>query len=1157
MALRPVTLDDKYDLEQECVFITGTQAVVRLALMQKERDRRVGLNTGGFVTGYRGSPLGSLDQQFERAHALLQPKDIVFQPGINEDLAATALWGAQQAEMRGEGRFDGVFGIWYGKGPGADRSGDALRHANLAGTSANGGVIALMGDDHTCESSTTAHQSEFAFVDAMIPILSPAGVQEILDYGLHGWALSRYAGTWCGIKCVKDTVESTSIVDGRIDRVKIALPDDFEMPEGGLNIRPGDPPLVQEARLHDHKLDVVRAYLRANRLDRIVLAGGRRPRLGIAAPGKSYLDVLQALDSLGIDEVKAARLGIRLYKVACPWPLEPEGLRCFADRLDMIVVVEEKRSLVETQIKELLYGTTKPPVIVGKKDEDGRSLLPAKGALDPNDIAIAIGERILRFVHDDGVAARLEELRGFQHMLAETADVATRLPYFCAGCPHNSSTVVPDDSRAYAGIGCHYMAQWMDRTTAGYTQMGAEGANWIGEAPFSSRDHVFQNIGDGTYNHSGYLAIRAARAAGVNITYKILYNDAVAMTGGQRNDGDLTVDQIARQVAAEGASRVAVVTDEPEKYPSSVQWPAGTTIHHRSELDAVQKTLRQVPGLTVLVYDQTCAAEKRRRRKRGRYPDPAKRVFINELVCEGCGDCGLKSNCVAVTPVETEFGRKRRIDQSACNKDFSCLEGFCPSFVTVEGGRLRQGGTEGSRPPAPSALPEPTIPELDRTYAIMVTGVGGTGVVTIGALIGMAAHLEGKGCGVIDMAGLAQKGGAVLTHLKLAPCPEGVHAIRVAAGEADLVLGCDMVVAGSRKVLASITPGHTRIVLNTHEAYPGEITRDADFRLPIERLRRTIAERAGAERVDMLDATGLATAMLGDAILANVFMLGFAWQRGTIPVSREAIERAVELNGVSVERNLAAFHWGRMAAEDPAVTTAGAAPDDDDDETRKLSGSLDETLSRRVAFLTDYQNAAYATRYERTVGRIREAEARAVPGYTGLSETVARNLFKLMAYKDEYEVARLYTDRRFLKALNAQFEGDFRLRFHLAPPLLSRPDPVTGEARKMTFGPWMMRAFRVLAAIRGLRGTAVDIFGYTAERKTERRLIADYEALLKEIAATLGAHNHAIAIELAAIPENIRGYGHVKARHLAAAKAEEAALLEAYRMAPAPRAAAE
>jgi indolepyruvate ferredoxin oxidoreductase len=1157
MALRPVTLDDKYDLEQECVFITGTQAVVRLALMQKERDRRVGLNTGGFVTGYRGSPLGSLDQQFERAHALLQPKDIVFQPGINEDLAATALWGAQQAEMRGEGRFDGVFGIWYGKGPGADRSGDALRHANLAGTSANGGVIALMGDDHTCESSTTAHQSEFAFVDAMIPILSPAGVQEILDYGLHGWALSRYAGTWCGIKCVKDTVESTSIVDGRIDRVKIALPDDFEMPEGGLNIRPSDPPLVQEARLHDHKLDAVRAYLRANRLDRIVLAGGRRPRLGIAAPGKSYLDVLQALDSLGIDEVKAARLGIRLYKVACPWPLEPEGLRCFADRLDMIVVVEEKRSLVETQIKELLYGTTKPPVIVGKNDEDGRSLLPAKGALDPNDIAIAIGERILRFVHDDGVAARLEELRGFQHMLAETADVATRLPYFCAGCPHNSSTVVPDGSRAYAGIGCHYMAQWMDRTTEGYTQMGAEGANWIGEAPFSSRDHVFQNIGDGTYNHSGYMAIRAARAAGVNVTYKILYNDAVAMTGGQRNDGDLTVDQIARQVAAEGASRVAVVTDEPEKYPSSVQWPAGTTIHHRSELDAVQKALRQVPGLTVLVYDQTCAAEKRRRRKRGRYPDPAKRVFINELVCEGCGDCGLKSNCVAVTPVETEFGRKRRIDQSACNKDFSCLEGFCPSFVTVEGGRLRHGGTEGSRPPAPSALPDPTIPELDRTYAIMVTGVGGTGVVTIGALIGMAAHLEGKGCGVIDMAGLAQKGGAVLTHLKLAPCPEGVHAIRVAAGEADLVLGCDMVVAGSRKVLASITPGHTRIVLNTHEAYPGEITRDADFRLPVERLRRTIADRAGAERVDMLDATAAATAMLGDAILANVFMLGFAWQRGTIPVSREAIERAIELNGVSVERNLAAFHWGRMAAEDPAVMTGGAAPEGDDDETRNLSGSLDETLSRRVAFLTDYQNVAYATRYERTVGRIREAEARAVPGHTRLSETVARNLFKLMAYKDEYEVARLYTDRRFLKALNAQFEGDFRLRFHLAPPLLSRPDPVTGEARKMTFGPWMMRAFRVLAAIRGLRGTAVDIFGYTAERKTERRLIADYEALLEEIAATLGAHNHAIAIELAAIPENIRGYGHVKARHLAAAKAEEAALLEAYRMAPAPRAAAE
>ena len=1160
MPLKSVTLDDKFELSQDRVFLSGTQAIIRLTLMQKERDRRAGLNTGGYITGYRGSPLGAIDQQFSRAGKRLRPNDIVFQPAINEDLAATALWGAQQAEMRGEGSYDGVFGIWYGKGPGVDRSGDVLRHANLAGSSPNGGVIALMGDDHTCESSTTAHQSEFAFVDAMIPILSPAGVQELLDYGLHGWALSRFAGTWCGIKCVKDTIESTSSVDGRVDRVEIVTPDDFEMPPGGLNIRPNDHPVVQEARLHDHKIDAVRAYLRANKLDRMVLAGGKKPRLGIITLGKSYLDVRQALDSLGIDEVKAAKLGIRLYKVACPWPLEPEGLKRFADGLDMILVVEEKRALVEAQVKELLYGMDKAPAVVGKKDEDGRTLLPAKGALDPNDIAIAIGERALRYAKDADLSGRVERLKGFQTVLAETGDVATRTPYFCAGCPHNSSTVVPDGSRAYAGIGCHYMAQWMDRATEGYTHMGGEGANWIGEAPFSKRDHVFQNIGDGTYNHSGYLALRAAKAAGVNVTYKILYNDAVAMTGGQRHEGDLSVDEIARQVAAEGARKVAVVTDEPDKYPASVAWPAGTTIHHRDELIEVQESLRQVSGLTALIYDQTCAAEKRRRRKRGQFPDPAKRVFINELVCEGCGDCGVQSNCVAVTPVETEFGRKRRIDQSACNKDFSCLKGFCPSFVTVEGGALRKGAeTTAQTDDKLPALPEPELPELDGTYGIVVTGVGGTGVVTIGALIGMAAHLEGKGCGIIDMAGLAQKGGAVLTHMKLAPSPADISAIRVSAGEADLVLGCDIVVAGTKKVLASLDKDRTGIVLNTHEAYPGDITRNADFSLPMERLKREIAGRAGDDRIRLVDATGLATALMGDSILANVFMLGFAWQLGYVPVSRAALERAIELNGVSVEENLAAFGWGRRAAHEPETVTEAAARARGPVVTRDISQSLDEMIERRAAFLTNYQNAAYAERYRAMVDRVRAAEAKAAPGETALSEAVARYLFKLMAYKDEYEVARLYTDGSFANAMAQTFEGDYKLTFHLAPPILSRPDPETGKARKMTFGPWMMRAFRALAALKPLRGTAFDIFGYTEERRTERRLIADYEAVIEEIVRTLTSDNHASAVALAAVPEKIRGYGHVKGRHIAAAKAEEAALLEAYRNggAPAARVAAE
>src|SRR5216683_935977 len=821
MPLEPVSLDDKYDLRKSRVFVTGFQALVRLSLMQKERDRRAGLNTAGYVTGYRGSPLGTLDQQFMRAGAVLAKNDIKFHPATNEELAATALSGSQQAELRGEGRFDGVFGMWYGKGPGVDRSGDAFRHANFAGTSKHGGVIALMGDDHTAESSTTAHQSEFHFVDVMIPILNPAGVQEIMDYGLYGWAMSRFCGAWTALKCMHETIESTAIVDGSLERVNIVIPTDFAMPEGGLNIRLQDTFLGQEARLHDFKRDAMLAFVRANKLNRNITSGGRSARIGIITVGKSYLDVREALDELGIDEVKCNDLGIRLYKVACPWPLSQRELMEFASGLDLIIVVEEKRSLIEVQVREELYGTANQPVCIGKRDEAGNWLFPVKGALDPNEVAICIGERILqRIGPDEEIARRVTQLKEAQRILAETADVAVRIPYFCSGCPHNSSTVVPDGMRAYAGIGCHYMAQWMDRSTLGYTQMGGEGANWIGEAPFSKRAHVFQNLGDGTYNHSGYMAIRGAIAAGVNITYKILFNDAVAMTGGQPNDGGLTVPQIARQVAAEGAKRVVVVTDEPWKYAKREEWPRGLTIHHRDQLIEVQQELAAIPGVTVLIYDQTCAAEKRRRRKRGRFPDPDKRVIINELVCEGCGDCGVKSNCVSLQPLETEWGRKRTIVQSSCNKDFSCVKGFCPSFVTVYGAKLRQGtGVATAHALAP--LPEPKLPTIAKTYDIIVTGVGGTGIVTIGGILGMAAHLEGKGVGVIDMAGLAQKGGAVYSHMRIAERPEDIHAIRVAAGGADLVLGGDIVVAGNKKVLSAVKPG-TAMIVNTSEFLPGD-----------------------------------------------------------------------------------------------------------------------------------------------------------------------------------------------------------------------------------------------------------------------------------------------------------------------------------------------
>src|SRR5438034_3103834 len=827
MSLNHVTLDDKYDLTKSRVFVTGYQALVRLTMMQHERDRRAGLNTAGYVTGYRGSPLGGLDYQFQRAASHLAPRNTLFQPAINEDLAATALWGSQQAELRGEGKFDGVFGLWYGNGPGVDRTGDVFRHANFAGTSKHGGVLALMGDHHTAESSTTAHQSEFHFVDVMIPILNPAGVQEIMDYGLYGWAMSRFCGAWTALKCMHETIESTAIVDGSLERVNIVIPTDFAMPEGGLNIRLQDTFLGQEARLHDFKRDAMLAFVRANKLNRNITSGGRNARIGVITVGKSYLDVREALDELGIDEVKCNDLGIRLYKVACPWPLSQRELMEFSQGLDLIIVVEEKRSLIEVQVREELYGTANQPVCIGKRDERGNWLFPVKGALDPNDIAVCIGERLLERGQNEALAAKVARLKERQRALAEMADVATRTPYFCSGCPHNSSTVVPEGMRAYAGIGCHFMAQWMDRSTLGYTQMGGEGANWIGEAPFSNRGHVFQNLGDGTYNHSGYLALRAAIVSGVNITYKILFNDAVAMTGGQPNEGGLTVPEIARQVAAAGVKRVVVATDEPWKYPANVDWPAGLTVHHRDELMRVQSELASVPGVSVLIYDQTCAAEKRRRRKRGLYPDPDKRVIINELVCEGCGDCGVQSNCVSVQPLETEFGRKRRIDQTSCNKDFSCLKGFCPSFVTVHGAKLKKG--KGVDAPADlPPLPEPAHPEIAQTYSIIVTGVGGTGIVTIGGVLGMAAHLEGKGVGIIDQAGLAQKGGAVYSHIRIARRPEDIHAIRVATGECDLVLGGDMVVVGNKKVLSTATLGGTTMVINTAEILPGDFTRNAD-----------------------------------------------------------------------------------------------------------------------------------------------------------------------------------------------------------------------------------------------------------------------------------------------------------------------------------------
>ncbi|MEM7043294.1 MAG: indolepyruvate ferredoxin oxidoreductase family protein [Pseudomonadota bacterium] len=1145
MSLLQVELDDKYEKNDGRIFLTGIQALVRLPMLQRQIDQAAGHNTAGYISGYRGSPLGNLDQQMAIAKRHLDAHHVVAQPGVNEDMAATALWGTQQINLFGDGAYDGVFGMWYGKGPGVDRTGDVFRHANLAGTAPLGGVLVLMGDDHTCESSTTAHQSEFGLVDSMIPILNPAGVQEILDFGLIGTALSRFSGCWVGVKCVHDTVNTAASIEATVVP-DITLPDRSILPPDGLNIRWPDTPLAQEARLHLLKHDAVKAFVLANRLDRLVFPTPRA-KIGVISTGKSYLDLMQALDDLGIDEAMAKKLGLRVLKLGLTYPIASETVTAFAKGLKQIVVVEEKRGLIENQVKEILYGMRAAPSVVGKRDEDGNWLFPSNGALSSNQIAEAIGSRLLALSKNDDLKAALAVLEVREKAEAAIESPILRTPYFCSGCPHNSSTRVPDGSVARAGIGCHYMAQWMDRDNQGYTQMGGEGASWIGEAPFSKRPHVFQNIGDGTYYHSGLMAIRSTIASKVNITYKILYNDAVAMTGGQAVDGPLTVPQISRQVAAEGATQIVVVTDEPEKYPLSAGFAPGVAVRHRDELDQVQRELREVEGTSVLIYDQTCAAEKRRRRKRGQMIDPPKRVVINEAVCEGCGDCGEASNCVSILPLETEFGRKRQIDQSSCNKDFSCLKGFCPSFVTVEGGSGSDpllGKHKRDLPELPD-MPEPALPGVEQGYGIVVAGVGGTGVVTIGALLGMAAHLEGKGAAVLDMTGLAQKGGPVTSHLRIAASPGEIQTTRIASGGAHLLLGCDLMVAGGKSALATVDPEKGHIVANDNPSITGEFTRNADLTMPADDLRSGIEKTAGG-RAAFVEANRLATTLLGDAIGTNLFMVGYAWQKGLIPLSADAIERAIELNRVAIEMNRQAFRLGRLAAHDPQAIEAMAAPHDTAKPMRSAS-DLDGIVARRVAVLTDYQDAAYAERYRTLVNRVRRAEADQAKGLSGLAEAVARYYFKLLAYKDEYEVARLYSDGSFQQKLARQFDSGGRISVYLAPPLFAERDPVTGHLRKKAYGPWIFTAFKWLARLKGLRGTSFDPFGYTTERRTERRLITHYEALIIEILTKLDHDNHALAVEIASLPERIRGFGHVKDRHLAEVEEREAALLDAFR----------
>ncbi|PLW81916.1 indolepyruvate ferredoxin oxidoreductase [Kineobactrum sediminis] len=1129
-ARHKVSLEDKYALDVDRAYMTGIEALVRLPMLQQQRDRNAGLNTAAFISGYRGSPLGGVDQALWKAKPWLDQHNVHFQPGLNEDLAATAVWGSQQTNLFAGARYDGVFGMWYGKGPGVDRSMDVIKHANAFGTSRHGGVLAVAGDDHACKSSTLPHQSEHMFIGASVPVLSPCNVQEVLDLGVLGWELSRYSGCWVALKAITENMDSAISADLNPNRITIVTPEEFQLPADGLHARWPDKPLEQELRLNKYKIYAAREFARVNGINRIVI-DSPNPRLGIITTGKAYLDVMQALEDMGIDEAVAAELGLRVYKVGMPWPLEPRTTHEFAEGLEEILVVEEKRSIIEDQLTGQLYNypVAARPRVIGEFDEDGRDLLPNLAELTPAMVALAIAGRIRRFWKSETMERRIQWIEQKELSLAQPSETIERVPHFCSGCPHNTSTKVPEGSHAFGGIGCHYMATWMpDRNTDTFTQMGGEGATWIGQAPFTDTQHVFQNLGDGTYFHSGILAIRAAVAAGVNITYKILYNDAVAMTGGQPIDGSLTVSDLVHQLRGEGVRRIAVVSDHPEAWRGQFRSIPGYSLHHRDELDALQRELREFKGASVIVYVQTCAAEKRRRRKQGTAEDPAKRLFINDAVCEGCGDCSIKSNCLSVLPKETELGRKRQIDQSSCNKDYSCANGFCPSFVSIIGGKLRKPDGAGSDAEVIfDPLPEPVLPSLDQPWNTVVTGVGGTGVLTITALIAMAAHIEGKGCATMNQTGLAQKFGAVVSHVRVSSTQDDIKAVRIPAGEADLLLGCDLVVTSTYEALGKVAHGRTHAVVNEAEVATSAFILDPDARFPATAMKNKVVAEVGEPATFFIDSTRIATQLLGDSIASNLFLLGYAWQQGLVPVSATALEEAIELNAVAVAFNKQAFLWGRRCADQPARVLkmveelAPPAPE-------RLQ-TVDEIVADRAARLTEYQDSALAERYQQQVARVRAADSRADDA-DSVTLAVARNLYKLMAYKDEYEVARLYTDGEFLRKVGQQFEGDYQLRFNMAPPLFSKRDPNTGHLLKREFGPWMLRAFGVLAKLRGLRGTRLDLFGYTAERKQERADIEDYLALLEQLPGALETHYHT-ARELANLPATLRGFGHVKDRN--------------------------
>jgi indolepyruvate ferredoxin oxidoreductase len=1112
------SLEDRYTRQTGRAFLTGTQALVRILLDQRDRDIADGINSAGFVSGYRGSPLGGVDLELWRAQKFLKAKHIEFLPAINEDLAATAVLGSQQVESHPQREVEGVFGLWYGKGPGVDRSGDALKHGNAYGSSPHGGVLVVAGDDHGCVSSSMPHQSDVAFMAWFMPTLNPASVAEYLAFSEYGYALSRFSGMWVGFKAISETVESCASIDLPARR-RFATPD-YIMPPGGLHYRWPDLPGPQIEQRLEFKKNAVLAFAATNPIDRKIY-DIPDATYGIVTTGKGHLDLMEALQLLGLNETECRRLGIDIYKVGMVWPLAHHDALEFVREKREILVIEEKRGIIESQFKEYFYDYPghKPERMVGKNEENNSPLVPWVGELSPRLLAPIVARRLDAIFPGLGLQSRAERLVAKSTGVIKISG-ATRTPYFCSGCPHNTSTKVPEGSHALAGIGCHFMASWMDRETTSLIQMGGEGVNWAASSRFTGRHHVFQNLGEGTYYHSGSMAIRQAVAAKTNITYKILFNDAVAMTGGQPVDGPITVHGIAHEVRANGVARIAFVSDEPEKF-NARDFPDGVTFDSRENLDAVQRELREIPGVSVLIYEQECATEKRRRRKRGQLADPPKFAYINDLVCEGCGDCSVESNCLSVEPKETPFGRKRQINLSSCNKDFSCLNGFCPSFVTVERARRRKkGAAEIDVLARADTLAEPERAQMTKPFNLLVTGVGGTGVITVGALVTMAAHLEGKGASVLDFTGFAQKFGPVMSFIRLSADPGDIHQVRIDQGSADALIGCDVVVSSSSKATATYRTG-MRAVINTAEMPTGDIVRNRDASLEGATRLQSIARIIGPQNVRSFDANRISDALFGDTVFANVIMLGAGWQQGLVPVSSDALMRAIELNGVAVEQNKRALACGRLLVTDNdfAASLLGQAEPEE---------NLDQIIARRADFLIAYQDAGYAERYRRFVNRVRAAERDRAPGSELLTIATARALFKLMAYKDEYEVARLHTQTGFQTRLRREFEGDFKIKYHLAPPMLPGAKDARGRPRKRQFGAWIEPAFRMLARLKILRGTPLDPFGYAPERRMERKLIGWYESLLTELLPLLHAGTVGPLAEIAALPMEIRGYGPVK-----------------------------